>query len=202
MTEDADKSMLQGLKPDEGKAGVLSELKLRPPKDRSFSAACAETSEPAKESAVSIRAPEPRDYPRMAELAGQLGYKSEAEEVARRIAAMRDSADHAVFVAQTADGEIAGWIGVFVFRCVEANARAEISGLVVDEKVRSMGIGRQLLERAEEWSRARGCATIGLRSNVIRERAHNFYERLGYEHVKTQKSFRKRLTDAPCGPHA
>lgn len=156
----------------------------------------------AKKSAVNIRAPQPRDYPRMAELAGQLGYKAEAEEIARRISGMRDSQDHAVFVAQTADGDIAGWIGVFLFRCVEANARAEISGLVVDEKVRSLGIGRQLLERAEEWARMRGCATIGLRSNVIRDRAHAFYTRLGYEHVKTQKSFRKRLTDAPPGPHA
>jgi len=28
---------------------------------------------------------------------------------------------------------------------------------------------------------------------VIRERAHAFYERQGYQHVKTQKSFRKDL---------
>jgi len=30
-------------------------------------------------------------------------------------------------------------------------------------------------------------------SNVIRERAHKFYERNAYEHYKTQKSFRKPL---------
>jgi hypothetical protein len=28
---------------------------------------------------------------------------------------------------------------------------------------------------------------------VIRERAHTFYERQGYEHYKTQKAFRKPL---------
>jgi GNAT superfamily N-acetyltransferase len=80
-----------------------------------------------------------------------LSYKSEEEEVAWRMAGMRDSADHAVFVAQTRDDDIAGWIGVFIRRCVEANARAKLSGLVVDRKVRPLGIGRQLLERAEEW---------------------------------------------------
>ena len=34
---------------------------------------------------------------------------------------------------------------------------------------------------------------MSVRSNVIRERAHQFYERTGYEHYKTQKSFRKPL---------
>jgi hypothetical protein len=37
------------------------------------------------------------------------------------------------------------------------------------------------------------CEGMSVRSNVIRERAHVFYERNGYEHYKTQKSFRKQL---------
>jgi GNAT superfamily N-acetyltransferase len=143
--------------------------------------------------AVAIRAPEPRDYGRIAELAGQLTYKSEAEDIARRFWGMRESGDHAAFVAETAGGDIAGWIGVFIYRCVEADVRAEISGLVVEDRLRSLGIGRRLLERAEEWAREKGCAEVGLRSNVIRDRAHAFYERLGYKHIKTQKSFRKRV---------
>jgi len=147
----------------------------------------------ARKSAVEIRSPEPRDYPRMAELAGQLGYKSSGEEIAKRVAGMRDSPDHVVYVAELAGGEVAGWIGVFVYRCLETDLRAEISGLVVDEQRRSLGIGGRLLEWAEEWAREKGCAAIGLRSNVIRDRAHEFYVRFGYEHYKTQKSFRKQL---------
>jgi GNAT superfamily N-acetyltransferase len=50
-----------------------------------------------------------------------------------------------------------------------------------------------LLARAERWARERGCREIGLRSNVIRDRAHAFYEGHRYRHVKTQKSFRKDL---------
>ena len=106
---------------------------------------------------------------------------------------MRDLREHAVFVAVQVSGEIAGWLGVFVYRSVEADARAEISGLVVDEKVRSRGIGRRLLDRAESWAREAGCRSIGLRSNVIRDQAHEFYLRYGYRHIKTQKSFRKDL---------
>ena len=35
--------------------------------------------------------------------------------------------------------------------------------------------------------------SASVRSNVMRERAHKFYERCGFEHYKTQKSFRKPL---------
>ena len=150
-------------------------------------------SAPAKQFGAEVRAARAEDYARMAELAGQLGYSSTAEEIARRLGGMKSSTEHAVFVAQLPGGELAGWIAVFIYRCVETDMRAEVSGLVVDERQRSQGFGQWLLERAEEWAREKGCRAIGLRSNVIRGRAHAFYEREGYEHFKTQKSFRKVL---------
>ena len=146
----------------------------------------------AQEFAVEIREAQPRDYARIAELAGQLGYPSSADEIAKRFDGMQHSNENAVFVAQLG-GEIAGWVAVFVYREVEADARAEISGFVVDERYRSQRVGMHLLARAERWAREKGCRAIGLRSNVIRDRAHAFYERHGYKHVKTQKSFRKDL---------
>ncbi|HVS45273.1 MAG TPA: GNAT family N-acetyltransferase [Verrucomicrobiae bacterium] len=51
-----------------------------------------------------------------------------------------------------------------------------------------------MLDRAERWARERGCPALSLRSNVIRERAHAFYERRGYTHKKSQHYFEKRLT--------
>jgi GNAT superfamily N-acetyltransferase len=150
-------------------------------------------SSPAQQLTVEIRIPRPLDFERMAELAGQLGYPAGAEEIARRLTGMQASAEHAVFVAELPGGEIAGWIGVFLYRCVETDARAEVSGLIVDERSRSQGIGQRLLERAEQCAPETKCDTIGLRSNVIRSRAHAFYEHQGYQHFKTQKSFRKNL---------
>ncbi len=144
----------------------------------------------AGEFAGEIREARPQDYARIAELAGQLGYSSSADEIAKRLDGMQHSNEHAVFVAQIGS-EIAAWLAVLVYRVVEADARAEISGLVVDEHYRSQRIGMHLLDRAERWAREKGCRAIGLRSNVIRDRAHEFYERHGYRHVKTQKSFRK-----------
>src|SRR6202021_936353 len=75
--------------------------------------------------------------------------------------------------------EIAGWIAVFVYRTVEADARAEVSGLVVEERFRSQRVGEHLLARAEDWARENGCQAIGLRSNVIRGRAPRSYGRPG-----------------------
>jgi GNAT superfamily N-acetyltransferase len=148
--------------------------------------------DPAGKVACEIRKARPQDYVRIAELAGQLGYPSPADEIAKRLDGMKGLPEHAVFVAQLGD-EIAGWLGAYVCRMVEADARAEISGLVIDEEYRSQGIGLLLLARAEEWAREKGCRAIGLRSNVIRDRAHAFYERHGYTHSKTQKAFRKDL---------
>jgi GNAT superfamily N-acetyltransferase len=147
----------------------------------------------ARAFAGEIRLARPDDYPRMAELAGQLGYPSNPDDIGRRLAGLILTGEHVVFVAQLADGTIAGWIGAFVYRCVEADARVEISGLVVDERFRSQAVGRLLLDRAETWAREKGFSATSLRSNVIRDRAHAFYERQGYEHTKTQKSFRKNL---------
>jgi GNAT superfamily N-acetyltransferase len=140
-----------------------------------------------------IRPAQASDHVRIAELAGQLSYPSTPEEIARRLQGLQRTAEAAVFVAELDAGEIAGWIAVFVYRTVEADPRAEVSGLVVDERCRSQGVGERLLARAEEWARENGCRAIGLRSNVIRDRAHAFYERHGYVHLKTQKGFRKQL---------
>jgi GNAT superfamily N-acetyltransferase len=140
-----------------------------------------------------IRPAQPLDHARIAELAGQLSYPATPQDISERVQGLKGSAEAAVFVAELETGEIAGWIAVFVYRTVEADARGEVSGLVVDERLRSQRVGERLLARAEEWARENGCHAIGLRSNVIRDRAHAFYQRHGYTHVKTQKAFRKQL---------
>jgi GNAT superfamily N-acetyltransferase len=86
-----------------------------------------------------------------------------------------------------------GWLHGSVSHLLESDIRAEVNGLIVAEGQRSAGAGASLLEAAEEWARKRGCQAMNVRSNVIRERAHKFYERQGYEHYKTQKAFRKKL---------
>ncbi|MGA8036276.1 MAG: GNAT family N-acetyltransferase [Candidatus Acidiferrales bacterium] len=144
---------------------------------------------------LDIRTPQPDDYARLAELAGELGYPSTAADIARRLDQLAAiSPQHAVFFGQRAGEPIAGWICVALQGTIESEPHAEITGFVVGREFRSQRIGEQLLARAEAWAREHGAKTVRLRSNVIRDRAHAFYLREGYEHYKSQKAFRKILT--------
>ncbi|MHB8524667.1 MAG: GNAT family N-acetyltransferase [Candidatus Acidiferrales bacterium] len=147
----------------------------------------------AEPAPITIRVAQPSDAPQLAPLAGQLGYPSTPEQVAARLREIFADAEHIIFVAERQNGEIAGYLDAFLLRTAASDVRAEVAGLVVQEASRSQNIGRMLMARAEDWARERGCSECGLRSNVIRERAHRFYENLGYRVNKTQTSFRKRL---------
>jgi GNAT superfamily N-acetyltransferase len=122
------------------------------------------------------------------ELVRQLGYA----EGGRSLAAIVGRDDHAVFV--WIDGErIVGFIHVCVMLSLESDSYAEIRALIVDEGKRGGGIGAKLVTAAEEWSRAQKLGRVRVRSNIIREGARRFYERLGYAVTKTQNVFDKGL---------
>jgi GNAT superfamily N-acetyltransferase len=142
----------------------------------------------------SIRPANLADAKRLAELSNQLSYVSTPAEIAVRLPALQKSDEHAVFIAETTAGGVVGFVHVQVRHAVEHHPRAEVASLVVDESLRSKGIGARLMQAAESWATNRGMITIVLRSNVTRERAHAFYERLGYKHTKSQKFFLKTLT--------
>lgn len=133
------------------------------------------------------------DAARIADLATQLGYPSTPEEIIHRLAAVAQDGSHVVFVAEDAEGAVVGWADVFELRVMAHDAVAELAGLVVDSAQRSSGIGKELLLAAEDWARVRGLPKLVLRSNVIRGEAHHFYEREGYERLKTQHVFMKKL---------
>jgi GNAT superfamily N-acetyltransferase len=103
------------------------------------------------------------------------------------------SANHAVYVAEIVDIGVVGWIHAHLCLLLQTNLHAEIGGLVVDERYRSSGIGRQLLLQIEQWASQQGCESVYLRSNVVRTQAHIFYEKMGYSYTKTSLAFHKHL---------
>lgn len=58
---------------------------------------------------------------------------------------------------------------------------AIVEDVVVDSSRRSQGIGRQMMDHALAQAREAGCYKLALSSNRRRERAHAFYENLGFE---------------------
>jgi GNAT superfamily N-acetyltransferase len=147
----------------------------------------------ADRASIRIRKARRDDATRIAQLSGELGYPASAEEIGARLRQLTPAAKHAVFVAESPDAGLIGWVHVSMSHLLESDTRAEVNGLIVAEGQRSAGAGAKLLQAAEEWARTRGCKDMNVRSNVIRERAHKFYEAHGYEQYKTQKAFRKLL---------
>jgi GNAT superfamily N-acetyltransferase len=142
---------------------------------------------------LKIRRTKNADAQQIAVLSGQLGYPATAAQMLQRLRGIKRISQHTVFVAESGKDGVIGWVHVSRQPLLEAEIRAEVNGLVVAEGQRSLGAGARLLAAAEDWARKHGCKSMSVRSNVIRERAHQFYERNGYEHYKTQKSFRKAL---------
>jgi GNAT superfamily N-acetyltransferase len=142
---------------------------------------------------LTIRRARTTDAAALAELSGQLGYPATPTQIKERLRRLAPASKHAVFVAESAEAGVIGWIHVSVTHLLEGDTRAEVNGLVVADAHRSLGAGAKLIEAAEQWARKHGCKNVNVRSNVIRERAHLFYLRQGYEHYKTQKAFRKPL---------
>ena len=149
--------------------------------------------EPDNHEEITIRLARTADTERIAELCHQLGYPSSPEEVQRRLRQIRQGASHAVFVAERLNGTVVGWVHVHVRPLVVADLQAEIGGLVVSEDYRRRGVGRMLMEQAEQWTREMGVGIVQVRSNVVREGAHAFYESTGYDKVKASLTFHKAL---------
>jgi len=143
-------------------------------------------------SAPILRKARVEDAAEIARLADELGYATPVEAMRERLAVLTSHPDHCVTVAEH-DDSLLGWIAVEHRRTLESGERVEIVGLVVDARCRGSGVGRLLAQHAEQWARQRGFDTICVRSNVLRDASHPFYERMGYIRRKTQYFYLKPL---------
>jgi GNAT superfamily N-acetyltransferase len=69
----------------------------------------------------------------------------------------------------------------------------EIVSLVVDEAYRGQGVGKCLLDAATDWAQGQAIAKVALYSNQIRDKAHHFYYRNGYQKIKESIFLEKNL---------
>lgn len=71
-----------------------------------------------------------------------------------------------------------------------AGAVAEIMEFAVDGSCRNRGLGREMLARARELARERGCMQIEVACNQLRKDTHRFYLREGMHnfHYKFSKA--------------
>jgi N-acetylglutamate synthase-like GNAT family acetyltransferase len=147
----------------------------------------------AIQAGVKVRRARRGDAGRIAALTCQLGYPTTTRQIAKRLSLVLEESASACFVAVKREEGVVGWVHASTTPLLEVQRCAEVKGLVVDEKTRNESVGGRLLEAAEKWAHKIGCKSMSVKSNVIRDRAHRFYLKHGYEHYKTQKAFRKTL---------
>lgn len=129
---------------------------------------------------LKLRGAKPGDAPRLVELVGELGYPITEKQVKRNLTALEKS-DETPIIA-TLDKKVVGFCGVGRRVVIHRPAPlGRITALVVDKNARGRGIGRKLVEAAEEWMRARGCVLVEVTSNDRLTAAHAFYRHMGYE---------------------
>ena len=140
--------------------------------------------------AAAIRSARVEDTLQIAMLLGQLGYPNETEAVRERISLLSSGGGDRIWVAEF-QGKVVGLLGFHLLPLLHVSGSlGRITALVVEEKFRGKGIGRQLVETAERWAWKRDCTRIEVTSGEQRTQAHQFYQDLGY--AVESKRFIKR----------
>ena len=103
--------------------------------------------------------------------------------------------DYTLYVAES-DGQIVGTFALLIMDNLGhlGAPSAVIEDVVVDPACQGRGIGAQMMAFAIDRAREKRCYKLVLSSNAKRERAHAFYEQLGFE--RHGYSFRIVLEEA------
>lgn len=134
------------------------------------------------------------DAAAVAELSCQLGYETSAAEMQHRLQSILPlHSNHAVFVA-CLDNNVVGWIEAEIMHHLQSAPHAIITGLIVRDGVRSLGVGSHLCAEVEAWMRRQGVGIVRVTSRMTREHAHRFYLREGFTQTKTSAVFEKALS--------
>lgn len=139
-----------------------------------------------------IRTMELPDLEQVSELARQLGYPNQVNEVKARFHELTGRSDHSLVVFAKEE-EILGYIHLEKIYGLLSDPRVEIKALVVEEKSRNIGIGKSLVDFGKHWAKTNGMHTITVRTNIIREKAQRFYQREGFELKKTSNYFAAKI---------
>jgi GNAT superfamily N-acetyltransferase len=94
-------------------------------------------------------------------------------------AVIAGTSDNEVLIAER-DGKAVGCLHMLMTIDFFGRPHAHISVIATSEAAEGTGVGRLLIERAEEWSRARGMSLLTLNVFDANARARRFYERAGF----------------------
>ena len=140
---------------------------------------------------IDIRLATPADADRIAALFTDEGYPAGPSDIVERLG--RFESEHSRVLVADHDGEVLGFVAVHALPRFEHSDRiVRIMALVVDAGVRERGIGRLLMDAAENAGREVGAAFAEVTAGHHRPDARRLYEELGYDGA-VAAYLRKRL---------
>jgi aminoglycoside 6'-N-acetyltransferase I len=103
----------------------------------------------------------------------------------------------AILVSQDEDGLLTGFLEVGLRShadgCNTAKPVGFVEGWFVHEPYRKQGIGKALMQSAEEWARRQGCREMASDTWIDDETSQRTHQALGFEVVDRCVHFRKAL---------
>lgn len=141
---------------------------------------------------VTIREASAKDSLAIANISrNDLGYDCSEALVKSKLSKLQGERETVLVAASGQD--IAGYIHMELYELLYEEPLGNVLGLAVRGSRRREGIGRALLEAAEEWARSKGAVGVRLNSGGTRTGAHAFYRAAGYDDEKAQLRFAKRF---------
>jgi aminoglycoside 6'-N-acetyltransferase I len=101
-----------------------------------------------------------------------------------------------VLVAQAADGRLVGFLELSLRAYAEGCATSPVpfvEGWYVAAEARHQGVGRRLVDAAQDWARLRGFTEIASDATLDNAMSHAAHAALGFEEVERIVCFRKTL---------
>lgn len=105
---------------------------------------------------------------------------------------MQTYPSYTIYLAEH-DDEIVGTFALLIMDNLAHQGKPAglVENVIVSPKTQNQGIGKSMMRYAMQLCAEADCYKLVLSSNMIRERAHRFYERLGFE--KHGYSFRVEI---------
>ena len=140
---------------------------------------------------IEIRVCTPEDSAAVSTLLDELGYTVSIRQATEQVTELGKTGADPIFLA-LADGQILGLLALHLSRMLQyPSPIVRVTALVVDRRARRRGVGKLLMQHAEQVGSAAGCEFVELTSAMDRAEAHAFYRNIGYE--PNSLRFRKPL---------
>jgi aminoglycoside 6'-N-acetyltransferase I len=101
-----------------------------------------------------------------------------------------------VFLALNANAAVVGFAEVSIRNIVDGSSTdrvAYLEGWYVAQESRRRGIGRTLIQAAEQWATLQGCTEFGSDSDIDNDVSHAAHLCSGFEETGRVRTFRKTL---------